>query len=73
MLQPDGISEDILVLLRHNLELTCKFELLGVNLKNSLENLRYGTVSLPYRRLEERLDLFIALTNTDSTGEVAHV
>lgn len=37
MIQPYCISKYLLMLLRNNLEFTCKLELLGVNLKYALE------------------------------------
>lgn len=46
MIQPNSISENLLMLLWYNLEFTCQFKFLWINLKDSFKNLRYCTISL---------------------------
>lgn len=63
VLEPDCIPEDLLVLMRHDLELGRQLEFFAVNLEYALEHLADGAVALPYGRLQESLDLLVTLAH----------
>lgn len=70
VLEPNGVAEDLLMFVRHNLELGRQLEFLSVYLKNSFEDFADGTVALSNGWFQESLYLLIALTYGDAAREV---